>query len=311
MRKFRRFAMAATIATYFLIFFGSLVRVSGAGLGCPDWPKCFDRWIPPINISQLPPDIDPAQFNFALAWIEYFNRLIGMTVGILIAITGLWALYKFRSHKRIVIPAVLAAFLVAYQGWQGGRMVEMKLIPYMISIHMGLAFILVSLMTYLTQKAWLVEISARYQPSPQSKQNRLWVGLLTIISIMQVISGSQVRQAIDEILSRMPLLVSTEWWKHVGLVDEFHMITGVLVAIASWQIGTQILRKRNSTDHVNRLIWVMMILSGVQVLIGAVLSMLGVPALMQIFHLLISTLFAGSLVMIFSSLGYKWESGAK
>ncbi len=76
MKRFRHLALFATFATYFAIFMGGLVRVSGAGLGCPDWPKCFGRWFPPTSLSQLPPEIDPSLFNLTLAWIEYINRLM-------------------------------------------------------------------------------------------------------------------------------------------------------------------------------------------------------------------------------------------
>ena len=87
MKLFSKFAFLSTVATYIVIFAGGLVRVSGAGLGCPDWPKCFGGWVPPLTASQLPPGFDSQTFNFTLAWIEYVNRLMGVLLGMLIVLT--------------------------------------------------------------------------------------------------------------------------------------------------------------------------------------------------------------------------------
>lgn len=152
MKTFRRVAVAALVATYLLIFLGALVRVSGAGLGCPDWPHCFGRWIPPTDVSQLPPDMDPSDFNFVLAWIEYVNRLMGVIVGLLIASVGIMAIAKFRKHKSILFASILAAVLVAYQGWQGSQVVSSELEPLIVSVHMGIAFIIVSLLLYVVYR---------------------------------------------------------------------------------------------------------------------------------------------------------------
>jgi cytochrome c oxidase assembly protein subunit 15 len=69
-------AVVSTILSYLLIFVGGLVRVSGSGMGCPDWPRCFGRWIPPTNVEQIPSYIDPTAFNIVLAWIEYGNTIL-------------------------------------------------------------------------------------------------------------------------------------------------------------------------------------------------------------------------------------------
>ena len=98
MKPFRTFAYLSTGLTYLLIFIGGLVRVAGAGMGCPDWPKCFGRWIPPTSLDQLPVYIDPAQFNIVLAWIEYCNRVFGTLVGVTITITLILGLKNYASY---------------------------------------------------------------------------------------------------------------------------------------------------------------------------------------------------------------------
>ena len=95
------------------------MRVAGAGMGCPDWPKCFGRWIPPTSLEQLPDHIDPAKFNIVLAWIEYGNRLFGALVGLSIAIT-LYLGIKYCSHlPRIKWPLIAAFSLTLFEGWLG------------------------------------------------------------------------------------------------------------------------------------------------------------------------------------------------
>ena len=98
MKLFRLSTIISAVLTYLIIFIGGMVRVSGAGMGCPDWPKCFGRWIPPTSLSQIPDYIDPAKFNIVLAWIEYLNRLFGVLVGFSILIT---LILGFKYHSKI------------------------------------------------------------------------------------------------------------------------------------------------------------------------------------------------------------------
>ena len=111
-----------------------MVRVSGAGMGCPDWPKCFDRWIPPTDISQLPDHIDPAKFNIVLAWIEYCNRLFGALVGLTITITLILA-YKYYSRVPVIKWSLTVAFILTLiEGWIGAVLVHTILNPVTITL---------------------------------------------------------------------------------------------------------------------------------------------------------------------------------
>jgi cytochrome c oxidase assembly protein subunit 15 len=306
MRKFKKFALAATVATYFQIFIGGLVRISGAGLGCPDWPTCFGRWFPPTNIRQLPADIDPAQFNFVLAWIEYVNRLIGMVVGLLIAITAIWALARMIRYPRIWVPSVLAALMVAYLGWQGGRMIAADLEPLLVSIHMGVAFIIACLMIYTTQQAYYLERGPAPVDGGAFGGFRLWILGLIVVSILQVFFGTEVRTALEQTASQFPLLPQSAWLGKIGAIDIVHTVLGIIVTLISWAVCVRIIRHFGTTSPLlSQTTWLLVILATAQAIIGVLLMLTGVPDLLQLYHLLLSSLFLGVLILVFSALRYE------
>src|SRR3990167_4102077 len=118
--SFQRLALATTAITYVLILVGGLVRASGAGLGCPDWPRCFGGWGPPMSAADLPPQVDPGLFHPTLMWTEYLNRLLGVTVGFLILATAVSAWRHHRRDPRILWTTIAALLLTGYQSWLGG-----------------------------------------------------------------------------------------------------------------------------------------------------------------------------------------------
>ena len=299
MKNFRRFALYTTIATYILIFIGGLVRVSGAGLGCPDWPKCFGRWIPPTNISQLPPDMDPTLFNFTLAWIEYFNRLVGVTIGFLILITAILAIKNYRKVARIWIPSVAALILVAYQGWQGGQVVASQLQPLLVSAHLVIALIIAGLLIYATQQAYYHEYPDADKAAIYPKRSKMWLTMLWICGILQVILGTQVRSALEILEANFPTTPVAELVTKIGAVNYVHAMLGILIGIFTCYAGfTLIKQSRNISRLVKEGARWMIILVLVQVTLGIILMIAGVPAIMQLFHLWIASIYIGILFML-------------
>ena len=305
MKQFTRLSLVSTLATYLLIFTGGIVRVSGAGLGCPEWPKCFGRWMPPTSLSQLPQDIDPSQFNLTLAWIEYTNRLIGMAVGLLILATAIFAFIRFRRELRILIPSLAAAVLVAFEGWQGGVVVATELQPLLVSAHLLVSFVIVSLLIYVTIQSYSLEHASEGDISEYPPSASIWVGLLWIGALVQVIIGTNVRSGLETLSEQFPLLSSTLVLSRFGILDDVHLIFGIGLLLFTIIVGGAILKmSRNPSLLVRRTIILMIVLIVVQAAIGFVFIGAGLVGLMQVFHLWIAGLYVGLVLVLYSGVRF-------
>ena len=124
--RFRWLVVAAVIATYLLIVVGAVVRVTGSGLGCPDWPLCYGRLFPPLEFAPL---------------LEYTHRLVGAIVSALIVavVGGIWL--RFRHQRRLVVLASGVVVLLVIQIGLGAVTVLTELSPLVVLIHLGLAML--------------------------------------------------------------------------------------------------------------------------------------------------------------------------
>ncbi len=308
MRNFRFMAILTTLSTYFLIFIGGLVRVSGAGLGCPDWPKCFGSWIPPFSVRQLPPEIDPNTFNLSLAWIEYINRLAGMTVGLLILALAIWAIIKYRKYPKILIPSLIVAPLTAFQGWQGSVVVSSELEPLIISVHMVIALMIVSLLIYISLQAYYYDIKLSAHENSYQAGIKTWAGILWLLAIIEVILGTQLRQAFESAAELNPLMSSSELLKIIGSIKFIHPLVGLFAALFMIYLISRLLSRKYQPSY---LIWqCSWCLSGlliIQIALGIIMMSAGLHAISQVMHLWTASLLSGVLFIIYFSLRQKGE----
>src|SRR5262245_22625308 len=215
--SFQRFALLTTATTYLLILVGGLVRASGAGLGCPDWPRCFGAWIPPSSAADLPPQFDASQFNPVLMWTEYLNRLLGAAVGILIVATVVSAWRHHRKERAILGSTVAAMLLTGFQGWLGGRVVAHELAAWIVTVHLIVALVIVQLLLYATVRAWKTSDG---RPS--------WIVVTLILATMiQIALGTQVRGAVDVAIDTG--IARGNALPSVGLFDHLHRDAALIV----------------------------------------------------------------------------------
>ncbi|MBU6120973.1 COX15/CtaA family protein [Hymenobacter siberiensis] len=190
-RRFRFVGILTVVSVYLLILVGGVVRSTGSGMGCPDWPKCFGQWVPPTEASQLPPDYKeiytaqrvaknqklartlqrmgfaqvagsifahPTQyietdFNPVKTWIEYVNRLLGALIGVFVFLTVAFALPYWRRDRTIFWLAFASFILTGVQGYLGSLVVSTNLLPVMVTVHMALALVIVALLLYAVDRA--------------------------------------------------------------------------------------------------------------------------------------------------------------
>ena len=183
------------------MFIGGLVRSTGSGMGCPDWPKCFGRWIPPTEASELPSNYREVYskhgysnqpFNAFKTWTEYLNRLFGVLTGFFILGLAITSIRFRKSNKVLTYLSILTLVLVVFQGWLGGRVVDSNLRHIMVTYHFLIAFTILAVLIWLlvgfNQKTLVIEHLKNF------KNNSL-IGISTIglvILLIQVISGTQV-----------------------------------------------------------------------------------------------------------------------
>jgi heme o synthase len=125
-RLFRAFAVATAVAAYLLVLLGGLVRITGAGLACPDWPLCHGRLIPPLE---------------GLVLIEYGHRLLAASVSALVLVTAVLAWRARRDIPRAGRLALGVLVLVAVQIVLGGLTVKWRLTPGLVATHLGVAML--------------------------------------------------------------------------------------------------------------------------------------------------------------------------
>ena len=294
--SFQRLALWTTAATYFLILVGGLVRASGAGLGCPDWPRCFGSWIPPASAAELPPQFDISQFNPTLMWTEYLNRLLGVIVGLLILATTVLAWRHHRREPHIVWTTTAALLLTGFQGWLGGRVVAHELAAWIVTVHMIVALVIVQMLLYVTVKSGSRRSSqAGSRAEADAKGAKVATFVLILITLVQIGFGTQVRGAIDGAIDAgvaRDLALGT-----VGGMDYLHRDLAFVVLLGAAGLCAWLMSQR-AAPAVVRWSFVVLFLAILQVALGAVMAYGSLLPAAQVGHLTVASLLLGAQTVV-------------
>jgi cytochrome c oxidase assembly protein subunit 15 len=309
-QKFSRIGIITILAVYVLIFVGGVVRASGSGMGCPDWPTCFGKLIPPSQESELPADYHERYigygdmtFNPVKTWTEYLNRLLGVSIGLLILTTLIRAI-PFRKIDPMVFNLSLGIFLlVGFQGWLGSRVVASDLKPVLISAHMIVALLIVSMLIYTISRSrrdWFTAKDISQLPSKWRKVLMFAIGF----TLLQVIMGTQIREAVDGITNANEIAERNIWRDHFPIIFYVHRSFSSIILFTNLWLVWQLFRTAKPGQLLRRFGIGLATLIVIAIITGVTLDRLGFPAFVQPFHLLLANLIFGCQLFILIGSGY-------
>ncbi|MDP3875564.1 MAG: COX15/CtaA family protein [Methylobacter sp.] len=314
--RFRRLGVLTIFAVYIVILAGGIVRASGAGMGCPDWPTCFGQWVPPTDEAQLPANYheiyaergyQDTQFNPVKTWTEYANRLVGVTIGFLILLTAWSSRIYLKTDKTIFHLAVTAFLLVGFQGWLGSTVVASNLKPVMITLHMLLALFIVALLIYTiarSQRDVIAQLDI--QALPEKFKTVLIAAM--VMTLMQVAMGTQVREAVDFISHSHSYIERQYWRDDFPIIFYIHRSFSSVILFTNLWLAWKIVRAVDKNSLLRMLGLALAGLVITAILAGVSLDRLGMPPVAQPIHLLMANLIFGAQFFLYSCLNYAGKS---
>jgi cytochrome c oxidase assembly protein subunit 15 len=306
---------------YLVVIAGSFVRITGAGMGCPDWPKCFGQYVPPTDEKVLPPDykdiyaskrgkkierfanflekigfsevaikmrndktlLIEQDFNAKKTWTEYINRLFGVLAGFGVLFIFIAVLRKYRS-KKLVLLATSNLIILVIQAWFGSIVVATNLVPWTITLHLFLALVIIVIQLLL-----VIEVSKTQRiPLLAASKIKSFVWIVLIITFIQLFLGTQVRESIDFLVKQG---YSRQYWvNHLGVPFFIHRSFSWIVLIGMGYMFC--LNKKSENLKIISTSFYILI---VEILTGVLLAYADMPGLVQTAHLLFATVLFGVL----------------
>ncbi|RYZ95403.1 MAG: heme A synthase [Sphingobacteriaceae bacterium] len=325
--RFLKINLITIILLFLTILAGGVVRSTGSGMGCPDWPKCFGGYIPPTQLSQLPKDYQehyaekrkgknikfaktldvfgyselarriredrsilmPEEFNAAKTWTEYVNRLVGAITGIFLILSAVYSFKFWSDTKLIPILSVFNVLLVGFQGWLGSIVVSTNLVAWIVTVHMLIALAILAITITAYHRAKTIG-----RPRVHKKG---FVAVLTFIalglSIVQITVGTEVREKIDAVSSHLLGGYRETWVQNAGEIFTNHRNLALLVLIVNVMLYA-LIRKgfyRHSI-HQQLMSFGFMIIM-LQIGTGIALSYWALPPFAQAAHIVLASLIFG------------------
>ncbi|MCU0428209.1 MAG: COX15/CtaA family protein [Candidatus Kapabacteria bacterium] len=304
MKLFNRISILVLFLSFSVILAGSVVRMTGSGMGCPDWPKCFGQYIPPTDISQLPPNYkilfavqgkEIADFDAFKTWVEYINRLLGAILGLAIIVLTAISIRLFKIDKVLALLSAALLVVTGFVGWLGSVVVATDLEPVKITFHMLSSVVIIGLAVTLTFRSNHLTMDTVEENNHSRVVLPSFLPYIIVISlvftILQIILGTQVREQIDIIAKQLEGRWRERWIEQLDSIFLVHrsMSWGIVITfgVYVWSLLKNIgLRNDRNSIQFRRLIMGLCTVIVFEIGLGVTMNYFAIPKAAQPLHLL-------------------------
>lgn len=307
MTLFQKLATGALVSVLVLMFVGAIVRVTGAGMGCPDWPTCWGCLIPPTKVEEVdfkklpiekfrakaermgrnPESITEEslrqEFNPRHVWTEFINRLTSLPVGFFSLATFIAAFWQRERRQLVFWMAFASLAVVLINAWMGARVVYSGLAPGVLTLHLALAMSLLGSLAYCawrgTDTVWRIQMAT----GPR-RQLRWAVGILLVVIVVEGIAGSQIREITDE-LAKSHTNAPRETWigelEGTGLYLFHRSFSWVVMAATAWAWVLTVRHRPGGPGKVEKVVMGIVV---AQMILGLVMAQVHIYSWVQVLH---------------------------
>lgn len=321
-------SIVTLISIYLVVLAGGVVRMTGSGMGCPDWPKCFDQYIPPTSADQLPENykeiyaskrkekihrfggfltslgfedkareltndeslLEEQDFSVFNTWTEYINRLAGVLAGLLILIQLVISVLYYKKYRWSFAVGFVLLLITLFQAWFGAMVVATNIVPWVLTIHMMLAIVMI-----IIQIIFMNSIHAKNNPkkeyNPIIKRNysKLILFIVAFGLLMTVLQTYWGTQVRQQVDELSKIIDRSLFIENLDTTYIYHRTLAILFLVIG--LGLTYLNYR-SAMHIKSLYAIGIVIL-LEAIIGKLFSVLNMAAFLQPAHLVLSMILTG------------------
>ena len=273
-RAYQRVALVALAALTAIVLTGAAVRLTGSGLGCPDWPKCYGKAVAPLETNAV---------------IEYGNRILSGLVGLTAVAAGVLAWFRRPFRRDLARLGALLPLGVVCQAVLGGFTVRNHLAPGFVMGHFGLSMLILIAAVGL---AWRASYEPGERPRATDRVSVWAVRALVPLGAVTIFAGTAATAAGPHAGGRDDERINRLDFKGGGTLDwaiHQHARIAAAMGVASVVVWL-ILRRREADPQVRRAVTALLALLALQAGVGALQYALELPAEIVWVHVTLAAL---------------------